>query len=108
MWCCWISLDRNPRLLRQRGLELASECGRITGCPEVNPSTAEQNLRQVFPSPNAFKVAGHSLCPQRFAVTALPRQLQTLPCVHEFAELNSLAMRRRAYHQARREFDISD
>jgi hypothetical protein len=47
---------------------------------------------------------------QRFAVTALPRQLQTLPCVPEFAELNTqpLAMRRRAYHQARREFDISD
>jgi len=47
---------------------------------------------------------------QRFAVTALPLQLQTLPCVPEFAELNTqpLAMSWRAYHQARREFDISD
>src|SRR5258708_35989564 len=41
-------------------------------------------------------------------VTALPRQLQTLPCVPEFAELNSLAMRRRAFQQARLEFYISD
>jgi hypothetical protein len=45
---------------------------------------------------------------QRFAVTALPRQLQTLPCVTEFAELNTqpLAMSWRAYHQARHEIDI--
>jgi hypothetical protein len=46
----------------------------------------------------------------RLVVTALPRQLQTLPRVPEFAELNTqpLAMRWRAYHQVRREFDISD
>ena len=71
---------------------------------------AEQNLRHVSRSPNAFKVAGHSLCPQRFAVTALPRQLQTLPCVPEFAQLDTqpLAMSWRAYHQVRREFDISE
>jgi len=42
------------------------------------------------------------------SLSLLATHLLTLPYVPEFVERNSLAMRRRAYHQARREFDISD
>jgi hypothetical protein len=51
MWCCWISLDRNPRLLRKRGLELASECGRITG----NPSLTDKG--RVADNPSGISVS---------------------------------------------------
>jgi hypothetical protein len=31
MWRCWTSPNHNPSLPRRRGLEFASDCGRMAG-----------------------------------------------------------------------------
>jgi hypothetical protein len=39
MWRCWTSPNHNPSLPRRRGLEFASDCGRMAGDAEVTQQT---------------------------------------------------------------------